>query len=349
MINKIIYISNTLLDYSLNSACIKGLSENGVEVVGFYVKGGGIRGLIKTVSFYLHNSGDIDAVMIGYDSPVLVALFRPFCRKKIIYNAALSVYERMIISRELASRFSVKAVYYWFIDFVAVHLANLVIVETDHQADFFKKLFKVSGKKIYRSWIGVDENKFFYDPMVTKFSKFTILFRGALQPETGAEYAVYAAKLLEGEDIKFIMHVGGQLIDKIKNLIGELKLNNLEISSELLPAEELRRLMQKCHVSLGQLSGHKRLERTIPHKAYESLALKLPYLTAANSGILELLIDGATCITCKPADARSLADKILWIKNNYATAEKVAENGYSLYQNNLKSYIIAKNLLNRQI
>ena len=197
MINKIIYISNTRLDYSLNSACIKGLSENGVEVVGFYVKGGGIRGLIKTVSFYLHNSGDIDAVMIGYDSPVLVALFRPFCRKKIIYNAALSVYERMIISRELASRFSVKAVYYWFIDFVAVHLANLVIVETDHQADFFKKIFKISGKKIYKSWIGVDENKFFYNPALPKYDSFTVLFRGAFMPESGVEYAIKAAKILD--------------------------------------------------------------------------------------------------------------------------------------------------------
>ena len=349
MIKKIIYLTYTRLDYPLNSVLIKGLRENGVEVAESHIKDRGIWGFVKAISFYWQNLKNTDAIIIGYDSPALAIFIRLFCFKKVIYNAVLSVYERFIISRELASRFSIKAFYYWLLDFLAIRFADLVAVESNHQADFFKKLFKVSGKKIYRSWIGVDENKFFYDPMVTKFSKFTILFRGALQPETGAEYAVYAAKLLEGEDIKFIMHVGGQLIDKIKNLIGELKLNNLEISSELLPAEELRRLMQKCHVSLGQLSGHKRLERTIPHKAYESLALKLPYLTAANSGILELLIDGATCITCKPADARSLADKILWIKNNYATAEKVAENGYSLYQNNLKSYIIAKNLLNRQI
>ncbi|OGN01571.1 MAG: hypothetical protein A3I26_00510 [Candidatus Yanofskybacteria bacterium RIFCSPLOWO2_02_FULL_43_10] len=347
MINKIIYISNTRLDYSLNSACIKGLSENGVEVVGFYVKGGGIRGLIKTVSFYLHNSGDIDAVMIGYDSPVLVALFRPFCRKKIIYNAALSVYERMIISRELASRFSVKAVYYWFIDFVAVHLANLVIVETDHQADFFKKIFKISGKKIYKSWIGVDENKFFYNPALPKYDSFTVLFRGAFMPESGVEYAIKAAKILEDKNIKFIVIGSGILLKKVKKLAEELKPANLELITDYVSYDTLRTTMQRCHLSLGQLSNHDRLSRTIPHKAYESLAMKLPYLTASNIGVLELLAPGETCLACSPADANSLAEKILWAKNNYPVAEKIAENGYKQYQDQLKSSILAGNILNK--
>ena len=342
---KIIYLSYSRLEYALNSVTIKGLRKNGVEVIDFQAKKG-IYGLGKAVSFYRHNS-NADVVIVGYDSPGLVILLRFFPRKKIIYNAVLSVYQRLIVSRVLAPRFSLKSFYYWFLDFLAVHFAYRTFVESDLQADYFARIFKVSRKKVLRSWIGVDEDNFFYDPTINKFDKFTVLFRGALQPETGAEYVVQTAKLLEGEDIKFIMHVGGQLIGELKSLIRELKPNNLDISSELLPAEELRRVMQKCHVSLGQLSKHERLKRTIPHKAYESLAMKLPYLTAANPGILELLKDGETCITCKPADARSLADKILWLKNNYPAAEKIAENGYQLYQAELTSAILAKNLLSR--
>ncbi len=347
MIKKIIYLSQTRLDYSLNSTCIKGLNKNGVELVGLYVKDKGIQGFIQALTFYRRNSNNTDAVIVGYDSSVLLVFLRLFCRKQIVYNAVLSVYERMVISRGLASKFSVKAIYYWLIDFVAVHFANLVMVESRHQADYFKKIFKISPRKVYRNWIGVDEDNFFYDPAVPKFNVFTVLFRGALMPEAGAEYAIKAAKILEGENIKFIMIGGGLLLEKTQQLINELKPRNLEHITYFVPYDKLRVIMQRCHLSLGQFSNHERLTRTIPHKAYESLAMRLPYLTVSNRGILELLTPDKTCLTCNPADAKSLAEKILWAKNNYLLVEEIAENGYKLYQGKLKSVILAKNLLNR--
>ncbi|MDP3792323.1 MAG: glycosyltransferase [bacterium] len=345
MIKKIIYLTCTRPDYSLNSVLIKGLRENGVEVVEFHIKDRGMSGFVKALSFYRDNFKNADAIIVGYNSQILIPLLRLFCRKKIIYNAILSEYERMIISRELTPRFSIKAFYYWLIDFIAVHLADLTTIESNHQLNFFNRIFKVSKKKLYRRFIGVDEDKFFYDPAVSKYDTFTVVFRGALQPEAGAEYVVQAAKILERENIKFIMLSGGLLLDKINKLVEELKPVNLEFRSDLLPIEELRTVMQKCHLSLGQLSNHPRLERTIPHKIYESLTMRLPYLTASNAGILELLTAGETCITCGSADAQSVAEKILWAKNNPQELERIARNGYQLYQDKLKSHILAKNLL----
>lgn len=344
MIKKIIYLSNTRLDYSLNAVLIKGLRENGVQVSNICVKKG-VRGFMKTLSFYRNNSRDADLVIIGFDSPAMVIFIRPFCRKKIIYNAFRSLYEGLIISRKLASPFSVKAIYYWLLDFVAVRFANLTIVETNHQLDFFKKMFRISEKKMYRNWIGVDENMFFYDSSIPKSDVFTVLFRGALMPEAGAKYVVRAAKLLEDKNIRFIIVGGGILSGRVKELIGELNPKNLEYVEDYLSYEQLRYMMQKCHLSLGQLSDHNRLNRTIPHKAYESLAMKLPYLTASNTGILELLTEEKTCITCKPADTQSVAEKILWAKNNPEKLERIAKDGYGLYQNQLKSHILAQNLL----
>ena len=344
---KVLYISKTRLDYSLNSVYIRGLRENRVMVETLHVPSGSLGGYFKALNFYREHGSGSDYVFIGFDSPLLAIFLRPFCRKKMVYVAFRSLYEGLIISRKLASPFSVKAVYYWLLDLVAVHLADLTVVESDNQAGYFKKLFKVPGKKIFKNWIGVNDENFFYDPGIKKHDTFTVLFRGALQPETGAEYVVQAAKLLEGKDIQFVMHVGGQLKGELKNLIDELRPDNVESLISFLPAEELRKLMSRCHVSLGQLSNHERLERTVPHKAYESLAMKLPYLTASNTGILELVHDGETCLTCKPADAESLADKIMWIKNNYSTAEKIAENGYQLYQSQLRPHILVRNLLDR--
>lgn len=346
MIKKIIYLSNTRLDYSLNAVPIKGLRENNVQVSNIQVQKG-VWGFVRALSFYKHNSKDSDMIMVGYNSQPLAFFMKPFCGKKIIYNAVLSEYERMVISRQLATRLSLKGAYYWLLDFLAVHSSDLILVESNEQANFFNKIFKVSKKKLYRNWIGSDESKFYYDSSIPKQEVFTVLFRGAFMPEAGVEYAIKAAKILEDKNIKFIIIGGGILLGKTRELISELKPTNLEFITDLLSYEKLRETMQGCHLSLGQLSDHDRLTRTIPHKAYESLVMKLPYLTAHSTGILELLIPNETCLTCNPADAESLADKILWAKDNYSMAEKIAENGFKLYQSTLKSHILAKNLLDR--
>ncbi|MDO8496895.1 MAG: glycosyltransferase [bacterium] len=338
----ILYLSHSRLKNSVNAVYIKGLVQSGKSVEAHGIKKSlfGYFDALKKISKIKP-----DVIIVGYDSPQLVIFCRLFTRKKIVYNALCSVYERMIVARGLYSKFSLPAIYYWLLDFFAVKAANLVMLETDSQISYFSKLFKVSRKKLVRAWTGVDEDIFFYDPAATKFLTFTVLFRGSLMPESGAEYVIQAAKILERENIKFIMLSGGLLLDKISKLVEELKPTNLEFRSDLLSIEELRTIMQKCHLSLGQLSDHPRLERTIPHKAYESLAMHLPYLTASNAGILELLTAGETCITCRPADARSVAEKIMWAKNNPQELEKIAQNGYQLFQEKLRSNILAKNLL----
>ena len=166
-------------------------------------------------------------------------------------------------------------------------------------------------------------------------------------PESGAEYVVQAAKILEKEDVKFIIKGGGLHWDKLREMIKELNPQNLELKLDFLDNDELSSLMQKCHLSLGQLSDHPRLIRTIPHKCYESLALKLPYLTVKNSGVLELLRPDETCLVCESADARSLANAIMNAKNNPNKLEIISTNGYNFYAQHLRSHILAGNLLKR--
>lgn len=347
MINKVIYLSYTKPDYSLNAVCIKGLRENGVIVLDHHIKDRGMRGFREALSFYKSNSRNADIVFVGYDSPMLVIFLKFFCRKKIVFNAFLSVYERIIVARELAPRFSIKAVYCWLLDFLAVHFADLTRLESNSQANYFKKLFKVSEKKLYRSWVGVDEDNVFYNPKIAKFDVFTVLFRGQLMPEAGGEYVVQAAKMLEDKNINFIMIGGGVFMTKIQKLLNELKPTNFDHLTDYIPYDKLREMMQSCHLSLGQLSKHDRLSRTTPLKMFESLALKLPYLTAPNKAILEFLNQDETCLVCNSADSNSLAEKILWAKNNYSMAEKIAENGYQLYQNKLRLKVLARELLDK--
>ncbi len=344
---KILYLSQSKLENSVNAVYIKGLEQNGVRVIGFQVSKKWIGGCFEAVKFLKKQGKDADAVIVGYDSPSLIIVSALISGKKVIYNALCSVYERLIVSRNLAPKFSLRSFYYWLLDFLATHSAELVMVETSRQADYFKKLFKVTGRKLFIARTSVDGDIFYHNPAVSKFSTFTVLFRGALMPESGAEYVVRAAKLLEKENVDFIMISNGMLLEKILNLISELKPSNLKLITDFIPNEKLVEFMNKSHLSLGQLSNHERLNRTIPHKCYESLAMRLPYLTASNKGVLELLKDGETCITCEPADADSLAKKILWAKANPDKLNEIAGNGYELYTSSLTPKVLAGHLLDK--
>ena len=94
--------------------------------------------------------------------------------------------------------------------------------------------------------------------------------------------------------------------------------------------------MQKCHVALGQFANHERLKRTIPHKAFEALSLKLPYITARNEGVSEILQEGKHSLMVNPADPKDLAQKILLLKEDGTLRESLAKEAYILFSTKFK-------------
>jgi glycosyltransferase involved in cell wall biosynthesis len=103
--------------------------------------------------------------------------------------------------------------------------------------------------------------------------------------------------------------------------------------------------MLSSHISLGQLAIHSRLDRTLPCKLFESLALKLPYITGRNRGVREILVDKVNCIEINPGDSDDLSDKIVYLKNNPEMCSKIGDAGYDLYRNRLTSKILAQEVI----
>jgi len=133
---------------------------------------------------------------------------------------------------------------------------------------------------------------------------------------------------------------------EVRDIIEEFRLDNVELIVGKLPWREMVRKMRECHVSLGQFENNPRLERTIPHKAFESLALKLPYLTADGEGTKSILEADVHCVYVDKAKPDELAEKILLLKKDAKLADKIAENGYGLFREKFAPEVLAKELLN---
>lgn len=344
------YINTTPTSPPRDAVYLRGLEENGCQILycdsdspGFFRK---IRQIIKKHQRVQNN---YEILWVGYSAHLLVPLAKLISRKKIVFNALGSLYEGLIISRRQAALYSFEAAYCWLVDFLAFHCASVSLVESQTQKEWLMKKFFLPGKKLLVAWTGVDDNQFFNEPTVAKPAVFTVLFRGGFLPESGIEYALEAAKILKDEDIQFRVLGRGQMENRVKEIVASFDSKNIKWISQKLEQNELRHLMQECHLSLGQLSDHDRLNRTIPHKAFESMVMRIPYLTARNKAVLELFTENETCFCCNPADSRDLAQKILWIKNNYQEAQKVAENAYRLYRERLTPKTLAKQIMDALI
>ena len=342
---KICYFGIYNPDQGRNRVYIKGLKENEVEIIHCRDNSQGLLKFIKLFLKHWEIRNVYDYLIVGYPGHIMVPFAKMISRKKVVFDALCSLYEGEIISRGSTDTSFLKKIKIWLIDFFAYLFADCVLVETNVQADFISKKFFVKKGKCVRIFTGADDSEFFIDKNVIKKDKFTVIFRGQFLPEAGVDTILQSAKILEKENINFLIYGGGFLKNEIQKLANDLDLKNLTIINKFLTFEEMRSVMLSCHINLGQFGLNERLERTIPHKAFEAMAISMPYITGRSGGILELLKDRMDCLMVNLADPIDLSDKILELKNNPELATKIANSGYKLYSEKLTPKKLAGEIL----
>ncbi|HVU06286.1 MAG TPA: glycosyltransferase [Candidatus Paceibacterota bacterium] len=337
---RLLYLNSENL-YTQDTHLIQGFRELGHEVIEIAEKKESFS-YSRLISRLRSEWRQGDVVIVGYPSPLLAIRAKLSTRLPIIFNAVSSQWEANVVSRGEIGFLGWKALKSYAIDFISFHLSSRILLESNAQIEYASRLFLVPKSKCVLSYSGIDERDFFYDASVQKRPDFTVLFRGRFLPESGILTVIEAAKRLEDSEIRFLVIGHGFMYRKVNALLVELAPRNLEHIHDRLPAHELRRRMLECHISLGQLARHPRLDRTLPCKLFESIALKLPYLTGRNKAIFEVLEENVTCAAVEPASADELVAKIIALKENPDTCERLAAAGYDLYKSRLTSKKLAE-------
>ncbi len=343
---RICYFGVANAGFSRNRVYIDALRKSGeVEIVECFDGSPRFQKYWNLWSLHRPLRHTYDVMVVGYPGQSIVWFAKLIATAPVMLDTIASLYEAEIVSRNPHKRWSLYALKMWLTDFQAYHLADLVTVESDSQVRYFKRMFGVSAKKCRRLFTGADDAVFRYDPSVKKHEAFTVLFRGRFLPEAGATHVLEAAEILKDTPIHFKVYGQGLLQKEIETRFKELSLPNVELDTKIYPLEELPRLMAPCHVSLGQLAQHERLERTIPHKAFESIAMRLPYISARYPAISELLTEGESALMFSPGNARELADAILELYQDGAKRERIAEGGYRAYRAKASQEVLGNEFL----
>ncbi len=330
-------------DYSRNRIYISGLRANGIEVIECSDRSRGLMKYFKLIAKHRLVNGKYDAMIVGYPGYTVVWLARLLTGKPIIYDALCTHYEAQVLSRGIYPLWSPRRWMTYFYDHSSVHFADQVLVETEAQKKYFEHLFKTPPNKVKVLLAGADDKEFFPEA-VEKNGRFSVVFRGRFLPEIGIRYIVEAANILQSDDIDFLI-IGnghGPVVKELHDAIKRFNPTNLAVESSYLPADGLRQMMLRGHVLLGQFADHDRLKRTIPYKAFEALALSMPFITSRAEGHTGFLVDGTNCLLVNPADAKDLAEKIKHLKDHPDISATIAKNGHELFLREATPKVLGK-------
>jgi len=330
---KIAYVPGRELSYSRTSIFSSGMEKNGVELRNYGVNYNSLikRSVVVPLKFLFRKNRDEDVVIVGFLGQPLAIFLRPFVRKKMVLDAYLSMYDSMVFDRKKVSKDSFLAKVFYWLDKKSCQVSDRVFVDTYEHIDYFSKTFSIPKEKFERALIGADDSLFVPKKNKKVGDKLIVGFHGLFIPLQGVEYIIKSAKILEKENVEFLLVGGGQTYDGCYKLAKKLGVKNVKFLGLKKP-EDIPEFIDCIDVGLGIFGKTEKTKRVIPNKAYEIIAMKKPLITADTPAIRELFVDKKSVYLCNAKDEKSLAAAILALKKDVKLRERISSGGYNLFK-----------------
>ncbi len=306
----ICYFGDYNSEYSRTKIILKGLALHGVKVLHVNVRGKKGVGLFwELYQKHKELKEHYDVLFIGVgDSRLTPLLAHMIARAPVLWEPLFSIYDNWVFDRKLASPHSLKALWYWFIDWLDCKVSDLIILDTKANAEYFHHEFGVPMKKLNWIYIGADDETFIPQKVVSKNDVFEVEFHGKYIPVQGPEVIVRGAKALQehGAHVHFTMIGSGQEGKRAQLLAHELQVKNITFLP-FMPIEEVTKYVAAADVCIGLIGDVPRVARAIPNKLYEAAAMGKPSINADTPALRELFTPGNDVIAIPQGDHNALA------------------------------------------
>lgn len=258
--------------------------------------------------------------------------------KKVIFDPFVSLYNSEVEDRKKVRSFSLRALYYWFLDWYSLHLSKTLLIDTEAHLNFMSKKFFVSKDKWIVVYVGSDDRVVYPIENQTKNEKVIVSFHGTNIPLQGIPVIIEAARLLENEkNIEF--HFYG--------ISGSPAVNSKFFGR--YEFRDLATILSHVDIVLGIFGNTEKAKNVIPNKVYEGLAAKKPIITSSSKAVSEIFSDREHMLLCENGSPFDLSVKILELANNSILRAHIAESGFNYYQQFLKPKALVEKMLVRII
>jgi glycosyltransferase involved in cell wall biosynthesis len=265
-----------------------------------------------------------DIVFVGYMGNFDVLVLWPFAKlrgARIVWDAFLSLYDTIVEDRKLITAGSLSA---WIIKrferFVCA-AADIVILDTQAHAEYFKNSYGVPDKKLMSVYVGTETNIFRHQKLckakVTD-GKFRVLFYGQFIPLHGIEFIIDAARRTTDPSIEWVIVGRGQETKKIQELAERNNISSLTFI-DWIDYDKLPAAIANADVCLGVFGESEKAARVIPNKVFQIIAVGRPLITLKSATICRLLPTGTPGLWLVPpgsgaAIAQAVVDAKNWLR-----------------------------------
>lgn len=281
------------------------------------------------------------------DLPI-AGLLTKILRKKLVFDSSMSLYDTLIVDRQMADRKSFKVWALKRVEKVLLTIPNQILVDTPQMRLFITREFGVSKKKIAVVPLGASDQV--YKPAYNinrQKNKIRVFFFGLYNPLQGTRWITRAAKILKNDDdIKIVMLGEGPLKGEAVEYVRENRLENVEFIG-FVPESKLVSEINRADICLGIFANTSISRRVIPNKVMAALACAKPLITARLNAAEEVLIDKNSVFYCEPENEKSLARAIRELAHDAKLRKHIAEGGYQVYLKSFTPREVAKSLVNQ--
>lgn len=231
-----------------------------------------------------------------------------------------------------------------FAESVIYKIPKLIFTETEYTKTMLQEMFGIPDEKIKVLYLGAD------DAIYKKKSgiggkTLIVTYYGMYIKIHGVPVIVEAATLLKDEPgITFQLIGRGPLYEETAKAVAERGLTNVDLLPNVTEANAFPYLA-KGSVFLGFLTDSDLVQRTIPNKVYQGMAMGQVVLTAGTKVAKLHFKDRENAMLVEPDDARAVARALLWLYKNPKETKEIAERGYERFVTNYSPKAIGATLV----
>jgi glycosyltransferase involved in cell wall biosynthesis len=252
-------------------------------------------------------------------------------RKPLVLDVLISIYQETV-ERHLHEASPLTAKLLYWIEWGALHMADLLLIDTPEHATHLSHLYKLPESRFHWIPLGADDRYYMPVPSPPDDGRFYVVYYGSFIPLHGVDVIIEAANLLrERTEIVFDLIGEGQERAAAEARSAELGLTSVNfhgwISKEFLAAE-----IAKTDVVLGMFGATEQSRCQLQNKIYEGMAMAKPVITGRMPAICNSdMVDRKHVWMCEPNDPQALAQAILKLYQDPDLCIRLASQGQQLY------------------
>ena len=175
-----------------------------------------------------------------------------------------------------------------------------------------------------------------------KPDSFKIVHFGSLGIANGAHTIIASAKLMKDvEDVEFLFVGGGATEKALQSEVNKHQLDNVKFLGRF-PMKEVSEIVNFCDVSMVSFLDLPILYTNSPNKLFDSLSAGKPIIVNSAGWTKEMVEEHNCGYYVNPNKPQELADKIIHLKENPETVEKMGENSRILAERVYDKSILTK-------